>query len=131
MGRSVGTTRGAHCVVYLEHGCDGEDCEWQWKDFMDYVKDSIKAAFPSFVDADLWIGSEGHIILSNMHSDVVLYEYCGMTSINLSANESYYPELADHWCSQITERFEKLFPERYYRQGTFSNGVSVYGKVGA
>lgn len=153
MGRSVGTHPNAEAVMYLSFndypveiiGDDGEEShgivldldpfdpwatEFAWEDFKEGVTWLLQDRFPSFERVDEWVGPEGHVILRNGHAAVVLYEYCGMTSVNLVPTSC---GLAEAWCRKTAPAFCKALSQDYLtplrKLGTFSNGESVYERM--
>ena len=149
MGRSVMTAIDAIHVVYfpitIGSGCDEIDQDdsdfgyWEWDEFIDDLQEMITVAYPSFLRCDRWDGREEHRILENDLARIVVCEYMGLVSVSLVAADwygSYLPclgGLADHWCRQISSNFQKLMDANFTtlnKQGTMSNGVSVFMKRG-
>lgn len=132
MARSVGVHSDAVATVYTTF--KGED-EFDWWSFIDDLRSIIGEKYKSFYNEDDWVDHEGHIILRNGHADVVVYEYCGLVSINLVPRESYYQNednLARAWCEQVADGFHKLLDDSFqtYRLvGRFSNGEAIYERV--
>lgn len=134
MGRSVAVHPNAVQTVYTTYL--GED-QWEWNDFVEDVKYTLKQAFPSMQDCSYWEHRECQIILENEMAQVSLSEYCGSASVSLVPieGEDYYPDEASmnplraYWAETVN--FHKaLSPfDQYRRIGTFSNGESVYEKV--
>jgi hypothetical protein len=63
-------------------------------------------------------------------------EYDGLLALWVRVKDpDYYGPtttgLALHWIEQTWPKVEAMYPNRLYRQGTFSNGESVYRKVNA
>jgi len=138
MGRSVSVPSGAVATVYL-HVSDIED-EWQFEDLREDLRGVIRGRYPSFDECDRWIGREDHAILDNYHSFTVLAAYGGCVSISLVPKNYQYDDrleaIAEAWCYQVADKWretlQKAFPDQaMVRQGTMSNGVSVYRKVSA
>ena len=136
MGRGVMTANNAVQIVYLEVAYDME--EWVWDDELDYIKDTIKAKYKSFEDANTWEGREELRVLKNGLAKVIVCSYMSVVSINLvpldldGAYDRGYTDatpLAEHWCNQVAKGFAELFPGRLIRQGTMSDGVSVYERT--
>src|SRR5690606_18697904 len=97
-----------------------------------WIIDTARELWPSFTEADSWIGQESHVIAENAHSIIAVSEYCGMVSISLGSNydrQEYWrdhsPGLGKHWREQVSEKFLGTFSE-LTKVGTFSNGESVY-----
>ena len=154
MGRSVGTHPNAEAVMYLSFndypveiiGDDGEEShgivldldpldtwatEFAWEDFKEDVMWLLQEKFPSFERVDEWTGREGHIILRNSHAVVVLYEYCGLVSVNLVPTTDW--GWSPRWCQKVAPSFCKALNQDYLtplrKLGTFSNGESVYERM--
>jgi hypothetical protein len=136
MGRSVAVPSDAIATVYVDHGCEDPI---DWDDWVEDVRNVIRSDYPSFSVDDRWVGQEERAILSNCRADVVVAEYCGLASISLVPTEeslAYLSEqnLHDAWCEQIearwTERINAAF-NGLRKVATFSNGESVYERVGS
>ena len=136
MGRGVMTVSDAVQIVYLEIDYDID--EWMLEDELEYIRDTIKAKYKSFEDANTWDGREELRVLENELAKVIVCSYMNVVSINLVPfdlsgmyNWGYTDAtpLAEHWCNQIAKGFAELFPGRLIKQGTFSNGVSVYKRA--
>ena len=138
MGRSVATY--GEFSMYINY--DFSDFEFTscWTEFYDRLNDVITDRYTSFdcvVDDNKWEGSEGRVIAENEYCSVVVSSYYNICSINLvildSAYEYSLEGLATSFISKIQDNFVKLFKDAGYdvlmRQGTFSNGCSVYQKV--
>ena len=157
MGRSVMTLPGSNTAFQTfnpSHYCeehDGWECEDvdtcsfgcdhsdDFRDYLDWLSEEVTRLWPSFDPADRWIGKELHVIAENAHSIVAVAEYCDLISINLGANydrDTYWDDSSDfaglgaHWRSQVESKFLETFSE-LTKIGTFSNGESVYQKIGA
>ena len=134
MARSVGTHNEAVVTVFTVY--DGQDW-YEFEEFLDGLRDVISHRYPSFYVKDDWADREGRIILRNNYADVVVYEYCGLVSINLVPRNSphhYKSNLAlgRWWCNQVAANFEKLLHksyECYGLVGRFSNGEAIYERV--
>lgn len=133
MARNVGVHNDAVVTVYMPF--EGEDA-FDWAMFIDDLKRIISERYKSFYDEDDWADREGRIILRNSHAEVVVYEYCGLVSVNLVPRETYdFPNednLARAWCEQVADNFRKLLDDSYqtYRLvGRFSNGEAVYERA--
>jgi hypothetical protein len=138
----------------VEEGFKDEDDDFEqfmWNDWNDFgaqsdfeaILDStqyiLKELWPSFEDADEWVERECHVIAQNAHSIVTISEYCGSIAICLGARydrDDYYADstelanLGEHWRKQIADKFEQTFGGMR-KLGTFSNGESIYEKIGA
>ena len=138
MGRSVATY--GEFSMYLNY--DFSDFEFTscWTEFYDSLNNVITDKYTSFdcvVDDNKWEGSEGRVIAENQYCSVVVSSYFNVCSINLvildEAYEYNLENLALKFINRIQDNFVKLFKDAGYdvlmRQGTFSNGNSVYCKV--
>lgn len=114
------------------------DSEYEWDAVLRYISDRAVELWPSFepaLDDSEWLG-ECQVVAKNAHSLIAVAEYCGMVSISLAPRydrDTYWRDdnaLGEHWRKQISARFEKEFSE-FTKLGTFSNGESVYQKIGA
>lgn len=139
MARSVGVHNDAVVTVYMPfHARFEGEYEFAWEFFIDDLKSIISRRYKSFYDEDGWADREGRIILRNSHAEVVVYEYCGLVSVNLVPRNSphhYEPDLAlgRWWCDQVADNFRKLLDDSFqtYRLvGRFSNGEAVYERAG-
>lgn len=154
MGRSVSYPSNSNTVCFRNvsefgYGVDDDGntdyesfdefiAQEDWNDFVAWIRESAKSTWKSFEDEDKWLDREDHVILENSFAYIGVSEYCGLASIWLKSKHdelegSYYTDeqaranLCEHWCNQISDKFEKLFGE-YKKVGTFSNGESVYLK---
>lgn len=157
MGRSVMTLPSATTVAYQrfnpdhycnecgEFGCQHEpiECEFgcdhseEFQDLLGWIAERASELWPSMHRTDRWVGNELHVIAENAHSIIAVSEYCDLVSISLGSNydrDTYWrdpePGLGEHWRKQISDRFDKEFGE-LAKLGTFSNGESLYSKIGA
>lgn len=158
MGRSVATVPDATAIAYQtfepSHYCESCDdfcdqhqdelfCEAycdhtdEFDSLIEWLQEQGSTAWPSMQTEDRWIGNEVRVILANAHSIITVSEYMGMVSICLGSNydrNTYWrdpsPTLGEHWRKQIDAKFQALYSE-YHKLGTFSNGESVYTKIGA
>lgn len=103
------------------------------------IQDMLAEQWKSFEPVDRWIGQELHVIAENAHSLVTISEYGGSVAICLGPNydrgdywrdPSEISGLGENWRNKISERFEKRF-STLQKLGTFSNGESVFQKIGA
>ena len=131
MGRSVSYATGSTSVCYRTFKPETpEDSQFEWEYFEDWLRETAAAAWPSLEPCDnTWLGREDHAILENAHAYIGVSEYCGLVSIWLAPKDnSEHPELSEHWCNQISAKFEKLFGE-YRKIATASNGESFYERA--
>jgi hypothetical protein len=156
MGRSVSYPRGAS-VVYAETptnsycascgdyagegGCDcsEEDRDWRegevdWDWVMDDHRQTLRAMFPSFWDADEWLDREDHVLARNSLVSFGVSEYCGLMSIWLvprgDLENAGLEAFAERWIAAVLPKFRKAFGQ-YEKLGSMSNGEGVFRKVAA
>jgi len=121
MGRGIYYNHNAVVTIHIDSSewCEEEDQEFFgpeiWRETMDTLLEAIEKRWPSFSKCDRWVGREEHAMMENYHAELVVYEYCGMTSIALvPRDDAESPELATHWCEQIATGLQamcdKLFP---------------------
>lgn len=115
------------------------DAEYEWDALLRYISERAVELWPSFEDAlddNEWVDRECQVVAKNAHSLIAVAEYCGMVSISLAPRydrDTYWRDdnaLGENWRKQIAARFESTFSE-FAKLGTFSNGESVYQKIGA
>ena len=138
MGRSVSVPSGAVETAYLDVTWLEESDDWE--DFIYFLQQVIRDKYPSFIECKKWLDREDQVVLENQHAYVVVCGYGNVASISLVAKEhdaddaAFY--LAKRWAEQVGASFLKTIHKAYPshslgRLGTFSNGESVYQKVGA
>lgn len=127
MARSVSYLTRADAVAYdhLEFENDEIFDELTWRDYKEFMIEKLKNKFPSLQDTDSW-EDETQIILENEFCEIGLSEYCGLISISIRAKDEYdnYPGLAEAWVDKVKSKFLSI--GTLIKQGTFSNGESVY-----
>jgi len=132
MGRSVSYPSDCSAVCFRSFECEGEfDAEFELEYFVDWIKESATAKFPSLCECDKWLGREDHAILENDHACVGVSEYCGLVAIWLKAKDEYpndHPELSRSWTDRVSDTFHGLFAE-YRKLGHISNGEGVFEKI--
>jgi len=124
MPRGVYCNSDAVLTVHIDSSVwsepDDPDAADYWKACVDGTMLCIETRWPSFVKCDRWAGREEHVMLENDHAEIVVYEYCGMTSISLVPSNEHQPEIAEHWCNQIApglqEMIDRLFPNHTYNR---------------
>lgn len=136
MGRSVDYLRHAEYVMYFtpDMSDDAEPEDWAW--FIESLSAFIRARLKSYRPCEKWDGNETRILLINDLCEIGVSEYCGMASFSIRVHE--YAEydamagLARQHAKQVRGSLEKAIQEAggvlYNKQGTFSNGESVYTK---
>jgi len=128
MSRSVGYESDG-IAVFMHVECLEN---WEWDDFLDNLRNLICGRYQSFCDCDRYRGREGHVILENDHAEVIVYEYCGLVSVNIVADKSEYPEISDHWIGQIEKGFRECMNRDFIClscTGRASNGEAFYEKI--
>jgi hypothetical protein len=139
MGRSVNYLSRATKVSYLhvettwideETKEEIEDNFW-YDDLKDNIESSLKTLYPSLTNCERWDGNEVFIFLENNLVEIAISEYCGLVSISIRPNShwSTKEQLAEHWINKVWHKAEekfKDFSDVLVKQGTFSNGESVY-----
>lgn len=137
MGRSVSTLRNADKVFYITLDNIEEECDYPfvWENFIDDLN-YILSSYKSLDIIKKWEGNEVHIIRENKLIEIGISEYCGLVSISLRAKENdYYHNLeglGKKYIERISRGLENRLKEAfslYSKQGTFSNGESIYSKV--
>jgi len=140
MGRSVSTPSGTDWVLYLHP--DIED-EWQFRDFIEDIRETLKADHPELENCEEWPGREDHAILESGDCYIGVSEYCGLVALwglPKEPDQDYEPECpleavaeeALHWSriQAIEASARKYWGEGSLRKiGTFSNGEAVFEKV--
>jgi len=115
--------------------------EWEWEDFVEGIREGLRERYPSFEDADRWIGSEVHVIAENGHAYVAVSSYCGLFAVSIGAREPDYDyyvhpgaaELSHAWAKRnadgMAEAIRKdVYLEEYGLAARFSNGEALYAK---
>lgn len=145
MGRSVETIRDAEviyfCIEYDEY--DEFWNEFWYDDFILNIKSALHKRYKS-MDYDpkyhkpyqwQYPYREQFTITGNYHCVISISEYCGRVAISIATNpQSDYPELSEHWLNQNTQAIKDTIKPylpgaEIVKQGTFSNGVSVYKRA--
>jgi hypothetical protein len=135
MGRSV-MTYGENSI-YLELSDEVEMQEYDWDFYYENLSDLICEKFKSMdciVDDNKFYGNEGRVICENRFAEVIVCAYYNVVSVNLCVKDDAYEynleNIAQAWCDRIENNFAKMLKDAGYnvlaRQGTFSNGVSIY-----
>ena len=115
--------------------------KWEWEDFVEGIREGLRERYPSFGDADRWIGSEVHVIAENGHAYVAVSSYCGLFAVSIGAREPDYDyyvhpgaaELSHAWAKRnadgMAEAIRKdVYLEEYGLAARFSNGEALYAK---
>ena len=125
MGRSVSYPSHAEIVAYRDWLGDDEPDEWAWDAFVDCIRDDVAACWPSFQDADHWIGREDRVILENSLAQVGVSEYCGLAAIWIVPKDT---PLAAGFINRIRPKFLRTLGN-LRKLGTFSNGEAVFKRT--
>jgi hypothetical protein len=147
MGRSVDYLNHALYVVYIDIDCpdqvqdedeliDTDDFHWHCfvYDVIEYLPAGIKS-LDDIRKKHRWDGNETRIIFENKHCEIGLSEYCGIASISIrDKDNSDHPGLAIAWVHKVWPRIIRNLHEAFgenvlVKQGTFSNGESVYARM--
>ena len=149
MGRSVEYLNNSKWTVYINvsdfgqcstdedednTGYDEDTAREQWKDFKEFLADTIIELYPSFDNVNKWEGREVEIFLKNRLVHVGISEYCGLASLSFAPISEKTEGLADNLIQKMSKKLNKSFMDAfpntlYCKQGTFSNGEGVYFKV--
>ena len=135
MGRSV-MTYGDNSI-YLELNDDEIMESYDWDYYYENLSDLICEKFKSMdcsVADNKYYGNEGRVICQNQFAEVIVCAYYNVVSVNICVRDDAYEynleNIAQRWCDSIENNFAKMLKDAGYnvlmRQGTFSNGVSVY-----
>ena len=134
MGRSVNYARNALKVWYFPYESDPDDGDENWTSLIHEIRVTLCSIIPSFEPYSKWTDRELLCILRNNYSEIVISEYCGLCSLSFVMRDDVErPALAEHWMRQVVNGIdcELLKVLNLVRKvGTFSNGESVYMKVG-
>lgn len=132
MGRSVSKPSGSIIAEYLHIEIEES---WEFREFLDDVREVVQERYPSFRHEDKWLDNEDHAILRNDHALVGVSEYCGLVCVwAVVRRDIDTPELAQHWLESIVGNFHKHLAKRYgsallRRIATASNGESFYERA--
>lgn len=151
MGRSVSYLSNSEVIYFHAYWLSGineetgEYNEFQaqmnWEDFFSNLKWELKAKFKSLDDCNKWEDRENHIFLENDLCEIAISEYCGCFSLSVRAkDDEFYHDserckqgLSQNFVNKILPNVKKVLKncgvDLMVRQGTFSNGESVYQKV--
>jgi hypothetical protein len=150
MGRSVNYLSDSEVIFfhadwlngYDENGEYNEfDNQENWEVFFGDLKYNLKSKYKSLYDCDKWENRENHIFLENNLCEIAISEYCGLYSLSIRAKddefnnnyEKYKQGLSQNFVNQILPNVKKILKncgvDLLVKQGTFSNGESVYSKL--
>ena len=121
MGRGVSVPYDAEVVTYIDVS-DIED-DFQWEDMLQEIIFILKDKMPSLYESDQWLGNEDKVLLENDLALIGVSSYSGVMSLWIVPNNQY-EQLAYAWISKVAHHVKEL--GNLTKQGTMSNGVSVY-----
>lgn len=123
MGRGVSVPRDATTVTYIDISeIDTED-EYEYEDMLLCIMETLRDKMPSLRDSDEWIGREDNTILENQLVYIGVSSYCDIMSLWIVPKDQYL-DLALNWIYKVAHHVKEL--GNLTKQGTMSNGVSVY-----
>jgi hypothetical protein len=98
--------------------------------FLEDLRNTIAAKYPSLTLDDRWAGYEAHIIASNHRAEVSVSEYCGIVRIDIAPRDEDNP-LDVGWARRVANSFERWLIKHYRENvlvsmGTFSNGEQCF-----
>ena len=131
MGRSVWTPNNALEVVFFPVNQD-EDCDYDWQELVEDIRETLKAEFSGFRDADHWPERESRCILEDDLLKIQISEYCGLVSLGVVINP--HSALRDEVVEKHEDSVAKFVRETWgqlRKIGTFSNGESFFEQVSA
>lgn len=131
MSRTVSTPPRCEAVTYAHVG--HQDCD-EYRDDMENLRATLRAAFPSLRPCDKWLGREDWAFLENGHAYFGVSEYCGLVAVWIARRDDEAHALAAQWLAQVEPRFHALvngyFGTSALRHvATFSNGEAVYQRI--
>lgn len=101
---------------------------YDYDDAIDNARAALKAKYPSFSDADRWIGREGRVILENKLVSIVVSEYCGLVAVS-AVVEAGYGALAERFGNNIDlSPAANAFGAELVCRGRFSNGEAIFDR---
>jgi hypothetical protein len=135
MSRSVETIGKNIVYFHIEDGYQSED----WEDLILNLQLELGLTYPSLYDVKEqaeYTHRESLIILKNRHVYISISEYCGCCAVSVFTRPElldyppYNNDLAKSWLEKNWQKMEKIIsetvPNPMVRQGTFSDGSSVY-----
>ena len=150
MGRSVSYLSDSKVIYFHADWLNGVDeqgeynedeAQMNWEDFFGNLKHELKSKFKSLYACEKWEDRENHIFLENDLCEIAISEYYGLYSLSIRAkddefyhdSERYKQGLAENFVNKILPNVKKVLQncgvDLLVKQGTFSNGESVYQKV--
>ena len=124
MGRSVSVPTNAEVVTYIDVSDIEEDYEFQ--DLDDNIIFTLKNKMPSLEKSNKWLDTEDRVLLENTFVYIGVSTYGNIMSLWIVPKYEY-EQLAYNWINKIAHHVTKLGD--LAKQGTMSNGVSVYTKT--
>jgi hypothetical protein len=134
MGRGVASHSYEHrgITLFLDFEDDSDREVFNWDDYTEYIIEKIKEVAPSvsLVKNGEWYGRETQRIGENRLMSVWISEYMDVVRISFVAEHGNLGEtFIDKVVDKISEKFVKGGSTVLIKQGTFSNGESVYTVV--
>lgn len=124
MGRGVSVPHEADVVTYIDISDIEEDFEFQ--DVKENIIFTLKDKMPSLQETNKWLDREDLAILENELVYIGISTYGDIMSLWIVPKGDYI-SLTYNWINKITHHVTKLGD--LAKQGTMSNGVSVYTKI--
>ena len=121
MGRGVSVPPYATIVTYIDVSEIHDECAYE--DMILNIMEVLKEKMPSLQDSDTWLGREDRTILENDLAYIGTSTYIDIMSLWIVPKDQHL-DLAYNWISKIAHHVKKLGD--LTRDGTMSNGVSVY-----
>ena len=122
MGRGVSVPTNAEIVTYIDMSdMSQEDYDMYIENLVENLRDKL----PSLHRCEEWLGREDRGLLENDFVFIGVSIYMDVISLWIVPKD-YYPQLTYNWINKIAHHVTKLGD--LTKQGTMSNGVSVYSK---
>lgn len=109
-----------------------------WDSLVEDIRETLKAKFSSFDDADSWPERESHCILENDYAQIVISEYCGLVSLGVVPytgycipDYDYRTNFSPAWVTKNVAPFLRKTWGMLRHVATFSNGEAVYERTGS
>ncbi len=134
MSRSVWTHSDSLETVFFALEFDEDDSDFVWSDLMEDIRETLKAKFPSFENANSWPERESYCLLENDYAQIVLSEYCGLVSLGVvpyvnSDYNDYRENFGPAWCSKNVAPFLRKTWGRLRHIATASNGEAFFERI--
>lgn len=117
------------CDQSIDFDTSGDWERGHFDDIVETLRAELSAKYPSMRNCDYWEYRECRAIVENDLCAVFISEYCNLVAIDVVPNDKN--PFGGHWAaSNAVPAIRELFPDRLERIGTFSNGESVYQRIG-